>query len=333
MIYLVYGDQYPLLSKRVKRLVKSILGDEIDEFSYVRINAKEIIVQDIIYECSLLPFLGKKVVRVDNPYFLTSLKEKVSIEKEQDYESFKKYILSTSNEDIVDLIFVLETSSVNKKSELYKAIEKNGKIIFEEGLNIEALHQTGIQYFARKGCNISSEALNLLLERVGDNVSLFIQEADKLCLYSKTINEDDVFKMVPIPLEQNAFNICEYLVNNKIADALKVFRDLLTLKEEPVRLLNLFASQFRVFSQVGYLYQVEKKPQDEIASILKMHPYRIKMLCRSLVKIKYQEVLNIMDKLFDIDTKIKEMAIDPITAIELFIINFNDIKIGNINSK
>ncbi len=329
MIYLVYGDQYPLLSKRVKRLVKSILGEEIDEFSYVRLSAKEVLMQDIIYECSLLPFMGKKVVRIDEPYFLTAVKEKISIDKEQDYESFKKFILGTSSEDIVDVIIVLETSSINKKSDIYKAIEKNGKIIFEEGLTIEALHQTGIQYFARKGCTISHEALNLLLERVGENVSLFIQEADKLCLYSKSINEDDVFKMVAIPLEQNAFNICEYLLSNKIGDALKVFRDLLTLKEEPVRLLNLFASQFRTFSQVSYLYQIEKLPQEDVASKLKMHPYRVKMLCRSLVKIKYQEILNIIDELFKMDTNIKEMAIDPITCLELFMINFNDIKLGN----
>lgn len=329
MIYLVYGDQYPLLSKRVKRMVKSILQDEIDEFSYVRINAKETLVQDIIYECSLLPFLGKKVVRIDDPYFLTSLKEKVSIEKEQDYDSFKKFILATSDEDIVDVIIVLETSSINKKSEIYKAIEKKGKIIFEEGLNVEALHQTGIQYFQRKGCNISTEALNLLLERVGDNVSLFIQEADKLCLYSKTINEEDVYKMVPVPLEQNAFNICEYLISNKLSDSLKVFRDLLTLKEEPVRLLNLFASQFRTFAEVSYLYQIEKLPQEDIAIQLKMHPYRVKMLCRSLVKIKYSEILNVIDELYKMDTKIKEMAIEPVTALELFIINFNDIKKNN----
>lgn len=326
MIYLVYGDQYPLLSKRVKRMVKSILGDEIDEFSYVRINAKETLVQDIVYECSLLPFIGKKVVRIDDPYFLTSIKEKVSIEKDQDYESFKKFVLATSDEDIVDVIIVLETSQINKKNDIYKAIEKNGKIIFEEGLDINALHQTGIQYFQRKGTIITSEALNLLLERVGDNVSLFIQEADKLCLYGKSINEDDVHKMVAIPLEQNAFNICENLINNKIADALKVYRDLLTLKEEPVRLLNLLASQFRTYLQVSFLYQVEKKGQEEIASILKMHPYRVKMLARSLVKIKYKELLNIMDELFNLDTRIKEMAIEPSTGLELFIINFNDIK-------
>lgn len=326
MIYLVYGDQYPLLSKRVKRMVKSILGDEIDEFSYVRINAKETLVQDIVYECSLLPFIGKKVVRIDDPYFLTSVKEKVNIEKEQDYDSFEKFVLATSEEDIVDVIIVLETSQINKKNAIYKAIEKNGKIVFEEGLDINALHQTGIQYFQRKGTTITSEALNLLLERVGDNVSLFIQEADKLCLYSKTINEDDVHKMVAIPLEQNAFNICENLINNKIVEALKVYRDLLTLKEEPVRLLNLLASQFRTYSQVAFLYQVEKKGQEEIASILKMHPYRVKMLARSLVKIKYKEIINVLDELFNLDTNIKEMAIDPSTGLELFIINFNDIK-------
>ena len=326
MIYLVYGDQYPLLSKRVKRMVKSILGDEIDEFSYVRINAKETLVQDIIYECSLLPFMGKKVVRIDDPYFLTSVKEKVSIEKDQDYDSFKKFILATSEEDIVDVIVVLETSQVNKKSDLYKAIEKNGKIVFEEGLDINALHQTGIQYFQRKGTIITSEALNLLLERVGDNVSLFIQEADKLCLYSKSITEDDVHKMVAVPLEQNAFNICENLINNKLAEALKVYRDLLTLKEEPVRLLNLLASQFRTYCQVAFLYQVEKKGQEEIASILKMHPYRVKMLARSLVKIKYKEIINVLDELFNLDTHVKEMAIEPSTGLELFIINFNDIK-------
>lgn len=326
MIYLVYGDQYPLLSKRVKRMVKSILGDEIDEFSYVRINAKETLVQDIVYECSLLPFIGKKVVRIDDPYFLTSVKEKVNIEKEQDYDSFEKFVLATSEEDIVDVIIVLETSQINKKNAIYKAIEKNGKIVFEEGLDINALHQTGIQYFQRKGTTITSEALNLLLERVGDNVSLFIQEADKLCLYSKTINEDDVHKMVAIPLEQNAFNICENLINNKIVEALKVYRDLLTLKEEPVRLLNLLASQFRTYSQVAFLYQVEKKGQEEIASILKIHPYRVKMLARSLVKIKYKEIINVLDELFNLDTNIKEMAIDPSTGLELFIINFNDIK-------
>ena len=179
MIYLVYGEQYPLLSKRVKRLVKSILGDEIDEFSYVRMSCKEVLMQDIIYECSLLPFMGKKVVRIDEPYFLTSVKERVSIDKEQDYDSFKKFILSTSSEDIVDVIIVLETSSINKKSEIYKAIEKNGKIIFEEGLNIEALHQSDV-----KVGNNPSEGAHASLQHISAFLSYFTKMVESELKYN-----------------------------------------------------------------------------------------------------------------------------------------------------
>lgn len=321
MIYLVYGDQYPLVSKRVKKLVTSILKEEIDEFNYVRINAKDTLVQDIAYECSLLPFGERKVIRIDNPYFLGSIKERVSIEKDQDYKSLARYIENPN--DFVDVIFVLENKNVNKKNEIYKLLEKHGKVIFEEGLSLDTLNQTGKIYFQKKGVNISQEALDLLLQRTGDNVSSFIQEADKLALYKKEITIDDVHVMVPIPLDQNAFNICECLLNNQLSKAIKIYRDLLVLKEEPVRLVALLATQFRLYAEISYLYTIEKNNQDDIASELKIHPYRVKIICRNLVKISYFQLLNVIEKLYQLDLKIKSMEIDPLIGLELFIINFN----------
>jgi DNA polymerase-3 subunit delta len=134
--------------------------------------------------------------------------------------------------------------------------------------------------------------------------------------------------MVPVPLEQNAFNIAESLINNNIALAIKVYRDLLVLKEEPVRLLNLLASQFRSYSQVAYLYQIEKNQQDQVANILKMHPYRVKIMCRTLTKISYAQILNIIDKLYELDCAIKGMKVEPQIGFEMFLINFNEYKNG-----
>lgn len=324
MIYLVHGEQFPLVSKRVKKLINSILVDGMDEFNYVRINAKEVTIQDIAYECSLLPFGDRKVICVDNPYFLGSIKERISIEKDQLYSEFVKYIENPN--EMVDVIFVLESKSVNKKNEIYKLIEKHGKIIFEEGLSLDTLSQTGKIYFQRKGVNISDEALRLLLERTGDNVSMFIQEADKLALYKKEIDVNEVHEMVPIPLEQNAFVICDALISNQINKAIKTYRDLLVLKEEPVRLLALLASQFRLYTQVSYLYQIEKNNQDDIATLLKIHPYRVKLMCRNLVRITYYQLLQVMENLYQLDVKIKSMEIDPIIGLELFLINFNNVK-------
>lgn len=326
MIYLVYGDQFPLVSKRVKKIISSILTEGIDEFNYSRINAKEVLVQDICYECSLFPMDDKKVIRIDNPYFLSTNKEKTSIEKDQDYKSLVKYINNPN--ELVDVIFVLENKDVNKKNEIYKAIEKKGKIIFEEGLSLNTLSQTGRIFFQKKGVDISNEALDLLIQRTGDNVSMFIQEAEKLCLYGGDIDVDIVSKMVNIPLEQNAFNICEYLITSQINKAIKTYRDLLVLKEEPVRLMNLLASQFRLYTQVAYLYSIEKNNQEDIATILKIHPYRVKLMCRNLMRITYYQLLKILDDLYLLDVKIKSMEVEPSLGLELFLINFNKYKEG-----
>ena len=140
MVYLVYGDQYPVVNKRVKRLIKSLLNDEeMDDFNYLRLNAREDLVQDIAFECSLVPFCESKVIRVDNPYFLGSIKEKVSIEKNQDYKALEDYL--NNQTEGVNLVFVLESKTVNKKNEIYELIEKNGKVIYEEGLSSESLQE------------------------------------------------------------------------------------------------------------------------------------------------------------------------------------------------
>ena len=327
MVYIVYGDQYPIVDKRVRKMVKQLLnGEEQDEFNYLRINAREVLAQDIAFELSLLPLGGKKILRIDNPYFLTSVREKVSIDKDQDFTKLVE-ALNEENEG-VEVIFVVESKTLNQKSEVYKAIKDNGKIIFEEGLTKENLEQTGLVYFQKKGAKISLEAFRLLLDRTGDNLASFIQEADKLCLYSKDIDIDAVNVMVPVPLEQNAFNIAEALISNNISLAVKIYRDLLVLKEEPVRLLNLLASQFRSYAEVAYLYQIEKNQQDQVASILKMHPYRVKIMCRTLTKISYSQILNIIDKLYELDCSIKGMKVDSVTGFEMFLINFNDYKNG-----
>jgi DNA polymerase-3 subunit delta len=324
MVYLIYGTQYPIVSKRVKKVIHSILGDQYDEFSYVRFNGKQTLVQDIVYECDLIPLDGKKVIRVDEPYFLLTNKERNILEKEQNYNTLIHYI-EHENEN-VNLIFVVETNEINKKNNVFKAIEKNGKIIYEEGLDAASLEATGALYFQKKGCFITKEALSELLNRIGNDVSLFIKEAEKLSLYSKNIEKKDVEELVSIPLEQNAFNICEHLINHKINLALKVYQDLITLKEEPVRLLNLLSSQFRMYTQIAYLYQMEHLTQDQIAAKLKIHPYRVKISCRNLVNLKYQELVLILDYLYQLDVKIKGMEITPNLGIELFILNFNSIK-------
>ena len=80
----------------LERRLKYILNENIknlDDFNFVKINAKETNAQDIVYESSLLPIgYDKKAVVVYNPYFLSTEKEKVKFDVEQDLDELVKYI-------------------------------------------------------------------------------------------------------------------------------------------------------------------------------------------------------------------------------------------------
>ena len=325
MIYFIYGHQLPVIKKTLKNLIKTCLnGIEQDDFNVQKLSARLVPIQEIVFDAMSLP-LGseKKVLVVTEPYFLSNEKEKVSFDKEQDFDSLIKYLHNPST--ATDLIFFLETREINTKNEVYKVLKEKAKIMPQDVLTEEMLKNMGMGIFVRKGATITQDALDELVVRCGDDVSKFTSEATKLSLYKNEINIDDVRLMVSARLEDNAFNMCEALIQGKISKALKIYYDLRINKEEPVRLISLLASQFRFLTQVSYLLS-KNMTFDAIASELKCHPFRVKKSSQSLVMISQKALRNILDELYKEDFAIKSGEKDPYLSFELFLINFNNIK-------
>lgn len=324
MIYLIYGFQLPVIKKTLKNLISKCLnGEEINDFNFEKVSSRLVLVQDIVFDAMSLPLMSShKVLVVSEPYYLSSEKEKTFLDKDQDYDKLVKYINNPSEH--TDLIFFLEAKNVDTKNEVYKAIKEHGKIISQEVLTENMLMSMGNSIFVRKGVKINENALEELVHRCGDDVAKFTNEANKLCLYKNEINIDDVKIMVSLRLEDNAFNIVDALINNKINKALKIYYDLRINKEEPVRLIALIASQFRFMLEVKYLISLGYN-NAKIAEILQTKPYRVDRTLKTTFNIKYNQVLKVQEYLFDLDYQIKSGNKDPYYAFELFLINFNDI--------
>ena len=322
MIYLIYGHQLPVIKKTLKNLIKTCLGDiPQDDFNVEKLSSRMVLVQDIVYACSSIP-LGsdKKVVVVTEPYYLSSEKEKCSLDKDQDYDMLIKYLNNPSAN--TDLIFFLEAKDINSKSEIYKVLTKVAKIMPQDVLTEDMLRNLGQSIFVKKGTKIKPDALNELVNRCGDDVSKFTSEATKLSLYKDEITIDDVKLMVSPKLEDNAFLIVEALIKNKINEALKIYYDLRINKQEPVVLIYLIAAQLRFMLQVGYLSK-QNLSLDQIASELKSKPFRIRKNLETLTFINMNKLRNIIDDLYNLDVDIKSGNKDPYYAFELFLINFN----------
>ena len=97
--------------------------------------------------------------------------------------------------------------------------------------------------------------------------------------------------------------------------------ELLSYNIEPLSIIGLLASQIRIIYQVKILEKRHLSDR-EIASILEeKSDYRIKKTRELTSLYSEKELLKLMQKLSDIDYKIKTSDIDGNHLIEMFIIN------------
>ncbi len=314
MNYILYGELYPMIRKHLNKILKERLG-EVDDFNVTKIDFEESNLEEIAYESSTLPLgYDKKAVVVDNADFLTKDVD------EKDEEKVLE-ILNNSTNDI-DIVFILRSEKVNKTGKIFNFIKENGQVF--EFLNIEK-EQWPLyirKYFKNRNVEITSEAIDELASRIDGDLTRFMNEADKLCLYKSSITLSDVVLMVNKPLEDDAFQMSNALFKGDNGLAISIYRDLKLLGQKFVdALIPMLASQFRFISQVCYLDSRGLEKED-IASELGVSPYRVKYALKNSRNISRKEIANALDKLYNLDLQIKSGQIDRSYGFELFLINF-----------
>ena len=293
--------------------------------NFVRFDSLLTPVQEIVKEANYLP-LGyeHKAIVIDNPYYLMKEKGRNKVESEQDYPALVNY-LSNPNPD-ADLIFLVNTndSYINKKIEIYDLIEKNGQIVEVPEPEKKQWVDIVKQYFKEKWPShiVDSEAINEIARRTdGDYASLF-NNGTKVALYSNRITYQSVCLLITRPLEENAFLLFNYLIEERNAEAISLFRDLKTSNVEPVILISMIANQFRILNRVSYLSR-HGYDSDQIAKELAINPIRAKILRKNSFVISRKIIDQTIEALYQLDLQIKSGIIDRYFSFELFLINFS----------
>ena len=146
-------------------------------------------------------------------------------------------------------------------------------------------------------------------------------EFNKVTSYSYDLKIEDIKMLVPEPLEENIFNMVNDLLDFKKDKCIEKYRKLL-YSNDPVRMISLFATNFRFYSQCYFLNIIDKKNINEIAKILKCNPKRAEISIKKIKSIGINRINRALENLFDIDYKIKSGVIEKNIAFELFIDNF-----------
>lgn len=315
-LQLIYGSNTMRITEMAKELAGSFL-ESPDEFSLFTLNYKETSIAAIIEEAQTLPFLSdRKVVVVNDAFSFTGAK--VKSEVNHDIDRLVDY-LTNKNDDTL-LIFKVFNEQLDNRKKITKIMKQKGKVTEVAEMNEQEVRQYLSSILAENEVAMDKSAMDIFINRTGINYETVTNEMNKLILYAEnTITAEDVEAVVSVSLEQNIFKLTDLILSRKKAQAVRLLRELILQKEEPMQLLHLIIGQFRLLYQVKLLLS-QGYQADNIAKSLKVHPYRVKLASRDVGKYSQDVLENKMVMCRDIDYKFKSSYLDRETLFELFVL-------------
>lgn len=181
---------------------------------------------------------------------------------------------------------------------------------------------------AKNDVQIDESAISLLLILAGSDLTKLHSELEKLTLFAsgtKKIDEAMVEKLTSRSIEQNIFTLVDKVVQRKMDEAFRIYYDLRKQNEEPIKILALLASQFRLIYQVKEMMK-RGYGQQQIASTLKVHPFRVKLASGQARSFSEDALGDIMNLLADSDMQLKSGAASRDLALELFLFKLGSLK-------
>ena len=310
MVYILYGSINYLINKEITKIIND---NKIDEININKYDLTSTYLTDIINDASSMSlFDDKKIIIVNNSYIFTGTPKKTL---EQDSTILENYLNNINDNTI--LIFIVNNDKLDERKKITKLIKKIGIVKeFNNIDNISLVKELFGEY------NISTDNIKYLLERVGDDTTLLATEIDKIKIYKdkdKMITKEDITNLVSKSLEVNNFKLIDAIINKNKNDAFTLYQDRIKLNEEPIAIIIALANQIRIMYQVKQLY-LNGYTENNIASILKIHPYRVKLANQNSKKYDSNILLNYLKQLADLDISIKTGKIDKQLGLELFIL-------------
>lgn len=320
-VYLLYGTERYFVEDLTKKFQNEVVNKDDQSLNVVTLDMTQQSVQTAVKEAETLPFFSdKKVVIALNCSFLTGQQTKSSIEHDVSYlENYLKNPLVDTT-----LVLVAPYEKLDQRKKIVKSLRKNAIVIDCHPLDEKTLRDYVIRSADNATLKFTKESLNLFVERTGFSLDKAINELDKLNLAtddSGKITTQMVLELVPKTTEESVFDLVNQLLARKLVDCLETYQELLSQKEEPIRILALLMSQFRLLLQVSYLQRSGYQTPD-LLKALKVHQYRLKLAQQSVRRYSTRLLEEVVIMLNQLDYDIKTGRVKPEIALELMLIRF-----------
>jgi len=309
-MYLLYGIIDYIIEEEINKIIKNNNIEDIDIIKYDLYNTK---LEDIIEDYNSISLFGnKKLIIVDNSYIFTGINNKKLIDQNID---ILDNTLDNQNNNII--IFKILKDKLDERKKIVKKFKEKGIV--------KDLNTFNINKYVEKmfdGYKIDYETIKYFIERVGNNLDILNQEANKIMAYkddSLLITKEDITNLTSKNIDTDFFKFIENIVSKNKEKALESYFEIVK-DEEPIKIIVILANKFRLIYQSIRLYK-KGYSEKNISEILGSNYYSIKKSLESSRNYSEETLLDCINKLANLDIEIKNGKIDKSIGLELFIMS------------
>lgn len=315
MNYAMFSESKHLVEKKLNSILKDLNNKhQLEKVVYNGFD-KDFNLEELLNDLNTMPFLSEhKAIILENPYFFSS---KGTLD-ERENKIFSDYLKDPA--DFSTLIIYVNQFKVDKRKKVVKETVKYSEVYEPKQLQDYQLSDIIRNDLRKLDINIDNEAFNELVKRVSFDFDNWDNEYEKLFLYNKKhLVLSDINSLISRPNLDNVFDLVNAVVAKDLTVSLNTWRWLPIESQQPISMIMLLASQFRLIHQVITLTNNGFRYQD-LASEIGVHPYRVQMANNIAKKTSSDQILLVLKQLSLLEQAIKSGKVIPEVGFELFLI-------------
>ena len=307
-IYLLYGEER-YLRRQYRDRLKSALCQEGDTMNVHFYEGKDVNVGEVIDLAETLPFFAdRRAIFIENSGLFKS-----------GGENMAEYLLAPNETSF----FVFTESEVDKRSKLYKTVQAGGCVVEFSAQDESTLKRWIAGVLKKEGKRISESTVNLFLQKTGTDMDNIYMELEKLicyCMERDVVEAIDVETVCTNRISNHIFDMINAIADRQLQHALKLYYDLLALKEPPMRILFLIARQCNMLLQVK---EMKAKGFDNktMGSKLSLPPFVVGKYVTQAGRFRTADLKSAVKKCVEAEEDVKMGRINDVMSVEILIMS------------
>jgi len=309
MIYFIYGEDSYRAKEKLGEIIDGYKKVHKSGLNLIYVDAKEKSFDDFYsnFKVSSM-FAEKKLIILKNVF--------------EDKKFQEDFLGSIKNlQDLKDIVVIFQEQTPDKRTKIFKALQKDAKCQEFEKLEYPALKKWVMQELEKTNTKIAPDALELLLNFVKSDLWRMANEIKKISDYKKDsglVKKEDIELLIRPDVESDIFKTIDALAAKDKKLALSLLHKHLENGDSPLYLLSMIIYQFRNLLIIKEL-QDAGKPYGTIIKTSGLHPFVAQKTCTLCGHFSMDKLKKIYQKIFQIDADIKVGKIEPELSLDLLI--------------